>query len=54
VKNGYEILRVKGWDYSDLIATYEESSYHSEEQFQFTIHVNELTQPKGTFYFRIT
>jgi hypothetical protein len=21
--NGYEILRVKGWDYSDLITTYE-------------------------------
>jgi hypothetical protein len=22
---GYEILRVKGWDYSELIATYENS-----------------------------
>jgi hypothetical protein len=24
--NGYEILRVKGWDYSDLITTYEKAA----------------------------
>jgi hypothetical protein len=30
--NGYEILRVKGWDYSDLITTYEKSSNHSKRR----------------------
>ncbi|UFH34622.1 alpha-ketoacid dehydrogenase subunit alpha/beta [Flavobacterium acetivorans] len=45
---GYEILRVKGWDYSDLIATYEKASAIArEEHVPVLIHVNELTQPQG-------
>ncbi|WP_413998218.1 thiamine pyrophosphate-dependent enzyme [Flavobacterium sp. W1B] len=45
---GYEILRVKGWDYSDLIATYEKASAIAREQHvPVLIHVNELTQPQG-------
>lgn len=45
---GYEILRVKGWDYSDLIATYEKASTIArEEHVPVLIHVNELTQPQG-------
>ena len=45
---GYEILRVKGWDYSDLIATYEKASAIAREKhIPVLIHVNELTQPQG-------
>ena len=45
---GYEILRVKGWDYTDLIATYEKASTISREHHvPVLIHVNELTQPQG-------
>jgi pyruvate/2-oxoglutarate/acetoin dehydrogenase E1 component/TPP-dependent pyruvate/acetoin dehydrogenase alpha subunit len=47
-EKGYEILRVKGWDYTDLIATYEKASALSREQHvPVLIHVNELTQPQG-------
>ncbi|MBC5838890.1 alpha-ketoacid dehydrogenase subunit alpha/beta [Flavobacterium muglaense] len=46
--DGYEILRVKGWDYSDLIATYEKASAIAREKHvPILIHVNELTQPQG-------
>ena len=45
---GYEILRVKGWDYSDLIATYEKAATIArEEHVPVLVHVNELTQPQG-------
>ena len=45
---GYEILRVKGWDYSDLISTYEKASAIAREKhIPILIHVNELTQPQG-------
>lgn len=46
--NGYEILRVKGWDYVDLIATYEKAAAIARENHvPVLIHVNELTQPQG-------
>jgi pyruvate/2-oxoglutarate/acetoin dehydrogenase E1 component/TPP-dependent pyruvate/acetoin dehydrogenase alpha subunit len=46
--NGFEILKVKGWDYSDLIATYEKASAIArEEHVPVLIHVDELTQPQG-------
>ena len=46
--NGYEILRVKGWDYPALVATYEKASAIArEEHVPVLIHVNELTQPQG-------
>ena len=45
---GYEILRVKGWDYAELIGTYEKASQIArEEHVPVLIHVNELTQPQG-------
>jgi pyruvate/2-oxoglutarate/acetoin dehydrogenase E1 component/TPP-dependent pyruvate/acetoin dehydrogenase alpha subunit len=46
--NGFEILKVKGWDYSDLIATYEKASAIAREKHvPILIHVDELTQPQG-------
>ncbi|WP_373071447.1 thiamine pyrophosphate-dependent enzyme [Zeaxanthinibacter enoshimensis] len=45
---GYEILKVKGWDYTALIHTYENASDISrEEHVPVLIHVTELTQPQG-------
>lgn len=46
--NGYEILRVKGWDYAELVATYEKAgTIAREEHLPVLIHVQELTQPQG-------
>ena len=45
---GFEILKVKGWDYSDLIATYEKASAIARENHvPILVHVDELTQPQG-------
>ncbi|MGG7036915.1 MAG: transketolase C-terminal domain-containing protein, partial [Flavobacterium sp.] len=45
---GYEILRVKGWDYPALVETYQKASAIArEEHVPVLIHVNELTQPQG-------
>jgi pyruvate/2-oxoglutarate/acetoin dehydrogenase E1 component len=45
---GYEILRVKGWDYANLIETYQEAgNIAREEHVPVLIHVQELTQPQG-------
>lgn len=46
--NGYEIYKVKGWDYVDLIKTYEEAvAISREEHVPVLIHVEEVTQPQG-------
>ncbi|WP_310377260.1 thiamine pyrophosphate-dependent enzyme [Flavobacterium sp.] len=46
--NGFEILKVKGWDYVDLIATYEKAATIARENhIPVLIHVNQLTQPQG-------
>ena len=46
--NGYEILKVKGWDYVELINTYEKAGRIArEEHVPVLIHVDELTQPQG-------
>ncbi|WPR70634.1 thiamine pyrophosphate-dependent enzyme [Flavobacterium sp. NG2] len=46
--NGLELIRVKGWDYSDLIAAYEKADAIAREQhIPVLIHVDELTQPQG-------
>ncbi|MDR0228873.1 MAG: transketolase [Flavobacteriaceae bacterium] len=46
--NGYEILRVKGWDYAALIDTYAKASAIArEEHVPVLVHVQELTQPQG-------
>jgi pyruvate/2-oxoglutarate/acetoin dehydrogenase E1 component/TPP-dependent pyruvate/acetoin dehydrogenase alpha subunit len=45
---GFEILRVKGWDYPTLITTYQTASQIArEEHVPVLIHVQELTQPQG-------
>ncbi len=46
--NGYEIIRVKGWDYPALVEAYEKAGKIArEEHVPVLIHVNELTQPQG-------
>jgi pyruvate/2-oxoglutarate/acetoin dehydrogenase E1 component/TPP-dependent pyruvate/acetoin dehydrogenase alpha subunit len=46
--NGFEIFTVKGWDYVDLIATYEKAAEIARENhIPVLIHVNQLTQPQG-------
>lgn len=46
--NGYEILRVKGWDYVALVDTYNQASKIArEEHVPVLVHVQELTQPQG-------
>jgi 2-oxoisovalerate dehydrogenase E1 component len=45
---GYEIFRVKGWDYADLCRVYEKAAKIArEEHVPCLIHVMELTQPQG-------
>jgi len=45
---GIEIIKVKGWDYSDLISAYETASTIArEEHVPVLVHVTELTQPQG-------
>ncbi len=47
-QKGYEILKVKGWDYTALIHAYENASdIAREEHVPVLIHVTELTQPQG-------
>lgn len=46
--NGFEIIRVKGWDYPALIEAYQRAGRMArEEHIPVLIHVNELTQPQG-------
>ncbi|MBO6607430.1 thiamine pyrophosphate-dependent enzyme [Psychroserpens sp.] len=46
--NGYEILRVKGWDYPALVETYQKAEHIARtEHVPVMIHVTELTQPQG-------
>ncbi|MGB5666587.1 MAG: thiamine pyrophosphate-dependent enzyme [Maribacter sp.] len=46
--DGYEILKVKGWDYTALMHAYENASDIAREQHvPVIIHVTELTQPQG-------
>nr|WP_299173482.1 alpha-ketoacid dehydrogenase subunit alpha/beta [uncultured Allomuricauda sp.] len=46
--DGYEILKVKGWDYTALIHAFENASdIAREEHVPVLIHVTELTQPQG-------
>ncbi len=46
--NGFEILKVYGWDYPSLIETYEKAADLAREQhIPVLIHVNQLTQPQG-------
>lgn len=47
-EKGVEILRVNGWDYAALNATYEKAEKLArEEHIPVLIHIDELTQPLG-------
>jgi pyruvate/2-oxoglutarate/acetoin dehydrogenase E1 component/TPP-dependent pyruvate/acetoin dehydrogenase alpha subunit len=46
--NGYEVLKVNGWDYPALMETYQKASKIArEEHVPVMIHVVQLTQPQG-------
>ena len=46
--NGIEILKVNGWDYAALVATYAKAAKLArEEHIPVLVHVDELTQPQG-------
>lgn len=46
--NGYEIFKVRGWDYIALCETYERAiSICREQHVPVLIHVTEMTQPQG-------
>lgn len=45
---GFEILTVRGWDYPNLILTYEKAvRIAREEHVPVLVHVEEVTQPQG-------
>ena len=45
---GYEIIKVKGWDYPNLITTYQRAEEISRtNHVPVLVHVKELTQPLG-------
>ena len=45
---GYEIFRVKGWDYPALVETYQKAAEIArKEHVPVLVHVQELTQPQG-------
>ena len=47
-ENGYEIFVVNGWNYTQLMDTYNKATKIArEEHVPVLIHVNELTQPQG-------
>ena len=46
--NGYEIFKVNGWDYAELVATYQRAAALARtEHVPVLIHVTQLTQPQG-------
>lgn len=47
-EKGFEIIRVKGWDYEGLVRTFEYAGKVArEEHVPIMIHVEEMTQPQG-------
>ncbi len=47
-QDGFEIITVKGWDYTALIEAYEKAEkFAREESVPVIIHVTETTQPQG-------
>lgn len=46
--NGIEIIKVKGWDYIELIKAYQKAAIIArDEHIPVLVHVFELTQPQG-------
>jgi len=47
-KDGYVILRGKGWDYAGLVELYEKAAHIARtEHVPVLVHVREMTQPQG-------
>ncbi len=47
-KNGYEILKTRGWDFPHLCETYEKAvKIARDEHVPVLVHVDEMTQPQG-------
>jgi 2-oxoisovalerate dehydrogenase E1 component len=47
-EKGYEIIKVKGWDYPALVKAYKSAEkFAREEHVPVLVHVTELTQPQG-------
>ena len=47
-QEGFEIIRVKGWDYPQLIEAYQKAEDIAREQHvPVLVHVQEVTQPQG-------
>ena len=47
-KPGYEIIKVKGWDYPALVEAYQKAGHIArEEHVPVLVHVHEMTQPQG-------
>jgi 2-oxoisovalerate dehydrogenase E1 component len=47
-QKGFEIITVRGWDYSALLAAYEKAEkICREEHVPVLVHVEEMTQPQG-------
>ena len=47
-KNGYEILKTRGWDFPHLCETYEKAvKIARNEHVPVLVHVDEMTQPQG-------
>jgi len=47
-KPGFEILKVRGWDYPNLVLTYEKAvKIARDEHVPVLVHVEEVTQPQG-------
>src|SRR5690606_6496168 len=45
---GFEIFKVRGWDYPALVATYERAiQICRERHIPVMVHVTEMTQPQG-------
>lgn len=45
---GFEIFKVKGWDYPNLVITFEKAvKLAREEHVPVLVHVEEMTQPQG-------
>lgn len=46
--NGYEIFKVKAWDYKNLCLTYDQAAAVAREKhIPVLVHVEEVTQPQG-------
>lgn len=46
--NGLKIFKCKGWDYAEMILTYEEAvAFSRKNHIPTFIHVEEITQPQG-------